>query len=130
MDEMDSMLSESAHQLQKRSSSSGGVGGSSSHGKQKPKVRKHYIQLCVNVTSKSMTSSTQMATQGPLVRCQSEDMAHKLARIVRVNYEDYRVYCCDISGVCLLSLQINYAKGMYDEREQTLSFSEVGQDGV
>lgn len=50
--------------------------------KQKVKLRNYYIQLCLNVSSKSMTSSTQLATQGPTIRCQSEELARKLARIV------------------------------------------------
>lgn len=59
-----------------------GAAQRASGSKQKVKLRNYYIQLCLNVSSKSMTSSTQLATQGPTIRCQSEELARKLARIV------------------------------------------------
>ncbi|GAB0099028.1 Vacuolar protein sorting-associated protein 13D [Sergentomyia squamirostris] len=67
------------------------------HHKSKKIPQTHYIELGLTVTTKSPTMSTvQENVKRPRVRCQSEDIAQRASR------------------------HINYAKGIYDEREQTL----------
>ncbi|XP_055691450.1 intermembrane lipid transfer protein Vps13D isoform X2 [Lutzomyia longipalpis] len=67
------------------------------HHKSKKTQHNHYIELGLTVTTRSATmSAVQENVKRPRVRCQSEDIAQRASR------------------------HINYAKGIYDEREQTL----------
>ncbi|XP_059608662.1 intermembrane lipid transfer protein Vps13D [Phlebotomus argentipes] len=67
------------------------------HHKSKKVQQNHYIELGLTVTTRSpTTTSVQENVKRPRVRCQSEDIAQRASR------------------------HINYAKGIYDEREQTL----------
>lgn len=87
----------------------------------KSKRLHNYIELCLTVTSKSMTTTTQEAIKKPKVRCQSEEMAQSASRHVRL-----RLYLLfNLKKNSKLYLQINYAKGIFDEREQTLNSSET-----
>lgn len=88
MDDGDSFSDASKLQVRPSTSTSGSGDSKFSKGK----ARKHYIQLCMNITSKSLTSSTQMATQGPLVRCQSEEMAQRLSRIVSLVFLNLNIH--------------------------------------
>lgn len=60
-----------------------------------------YIELCLSLTSKSLSYSGQEIVKRPRVICQSEEMSRKAAH------------------------HINYAKSIYDEREHTLNSDAV-----
>lgn len=87
----------------------------------KTKKYQHYIELCLSLPAKSVHYSGPEVVKRPRVRCQTEEMSQRASRHVSLSVA-MRMQI-DIIGVSLF--QINYAKSVYDEREQTLNSESV-----